>query len=252
MTTALTMKLEQFTRFTDDERRRVDRLSRYPVEHYDPGEVILAEGQPVDKIHLVIAGFATRSKTLPNGARQIVAFMIPGDLCDLEVFVLEGMDHDIVAATETACALIPAADVMTLLSELSTVTLALWWSTMTDSAVLRSRIVDQGGREAKERLAHLFYELLIRYRLIGQAVDNAFPLPLTQEGLAAASGMTAVHLNRTLQQLRSDGLIEFSRGRVSVLNVCGLKKAARFESNYLHLIRTEQTTEVSRRAGDLI
>ncbi|NBW11679.1 MAG: Crp/Fnr family transcriptional regulator [Caulobacteraceae bacterium] len=252
MTTSLRMKLEQYTAFSAAECPRVDALSRYPSEVFAAGEMILSEGEKVGQIHLITQGFATRSKTLRDGTRQIVAFMIPGDLCDLEVFVLEGMDHDIVAMTDTTCVLIPVPDIVELLSEMSTLTMALWWSTMTDSAVLRSRIVDQGRREAPERLAHLFYELLIRYRVIGMAADNAYPLPLTQEGLADAAGMSPVHANRSLRQMRSEGLATFERGVVSVLDAAGLKQAAGFEADYLHLIRSERESDVSSRAGDLI
>ncbi len=126
----------------------VDALSRYPSQVFTAGQMILSEGEKAGQIHLITRWFGTRSKTLRDGTRQIVAFMISGDLCDLEVFVLEGMEHDIVAMTDTTCVLIPVPDIVELLSEMSTLTMALWWSTMTDPAALRSRIVAQGRREA--------------------------------------------------------------------------------------------------------
>ncbi|WGM30488.1 Crp/Fnr family transcriptional regulator [Brevundimonas sp. NIBR11] len=250
--TPLTMKLEQCTALSEAERRRLDRLSEFPAKHFDAGDVILAEGQRVDRIHLVTDGFAARVKSLPDGLRQIVAFMIPGDLCDLEVFVLERMDHDIIAMAPTRCALIPMQEITELLTEVTTLTKALWWSTMTDLAVLRNRIVDQGRREAPERLAHLFYELLIRYRMIGMAADNSYPLPLSQTGLADAAGISPVHANRSLSLLRAERLVELDRGVVTVLNPAGLKRIAGFEAGYLHMARTEHPTNVSHRAEDLI
>lgn len=163
------------------------------------------------------------------------------------------MDHDIVAISETTCALIPAAHIEALLTEFSKLTKALWWSTMTDSAVLRERIIDHGRRDSRKRLAHLFYEMLIRFRVVGETQDGSFPFPITQEDLADATGMTAVHVNRTLKQLREDGLVEFRNSRVSVLDAARLKKVAQFEAAYLHLGRSErQPTEVSDRAGDFL
>ena len=249
----LTLRMEQFTSFTDPERRRLDELISGRSETYAPRQTILPEGEKVKDIHLVTSGLAARSKMLPDGERQIMAFLVPGDLCDVEVFVLEAMDHDIVAISETTCALVPAKVIEDLLTEFSKLTKALWWSTMTDSAVLRERIIDHGRRDARERLAHLFYEMLIRYRIVLETTDDTFPFPVTQDELADATGLTPVHVNRMLQQLRSEGLIEFKNKTLCVLDPARLKKVARFEANYLHLNRTEQRTgEVSGRAGDLV
>ncbi len=253
MRNPLLMKLEQFTRFEPDERRRLDELLDFPKKTYARGEDLIAEGEKVEHIHLVLTGLAARAKILPNGARQIMAFLVPGDLCDLEVFVLEAMDHNITALTETTCVQIPAKVITGLLTESSNLTRALWWSTMVDSGVLREWIIDHGSRDAYERIAHLCYEMLIRYRLVSETTDDSFPFPVTQEDLADATGMTPVHANRTLQQLRSDGLIEVKNKAVMVLDTPRLREAAQFESSYLHLIRTEERDrDVSERAGDLV
>jgi CRP-like cAMP-binding protein len=235
----LTTKLQRFTSFTGEEKQRLDALVSGKQESYRPRKDILTEGDHVDEIHLVVSGLAARYKILPDGSRQIMAFLIPGDLCDIEVFVLEEMDHSVAAVSETVCAVIPADTVKGLLTEMSSLTQALWWSTMTDSAVLRERIIDHGRRDARERLAHLFYEMLIRYRMIDQAEDDTIPFPLTQEDLADATGLTPVHVNRTLQQLRGEGLIELENKRLKVLDRPRLKQVARFNPNYLHIRRAE-------------
>jgi CRP-like cAMP-binding protein len=178
-----------------------------------------------------------------------MAFLVPGDLCDLEVFVLEEMDHSIGAITETSCAVIPAETVKGLLTEGSSLTPALWWSTMTDSAVLRERIVDHGRRDAHERLAHIFYEMLIRYRIIGQAEDDSIPFALTQEDIADATGLTPVHVGRTLRLLREEGLIELKGKVLRILDPARLKQVARFNPNYLHLRQAEQGCGRPARAG---
>jgi CRP-like cAMP-binding protein len=175
MTSPLTMKLEQYTSFDPEERQRLDQLLSYPTKTYERGGTIIGEGEKVDDIHLVLTGLAARSKTLRSGERQFLALLVPGDLCDVEVFVLEGMDHDITALTDTTCVLIPQEIIEGLLTESTKLTRALWWSTMTDSAVLREWIVDHGSRDSLERIAHLMSEMLIRYRIIGETTDTVSP-----------------------------------------------------------------------------
>jgi CRP-like cAMP-binding protein len=253
MTNPLTMKLEQFTRFELSERIRLDELVSTGRKTYDRGQKILREGDKVDEIHLVLEGLATRSKVIKDGHRQLMAFLVPGDLCDLEVFVLDAMDHDIIAMTQTTCAVIPASDMEQLLTESSNLTRALWWSTMTDSAVLREWIVNHGTREAKARLAHTFCELLIRYRIVGMARDNVMPFPITQEELSDATGITNVHANRVIQQLRAEGLVEQTGKFLRVLDFPALAAVAQWEPHYLHLIRTEHADPaVVERVGDLV
>ena len=253
MANPLTMKLEQYVSFDPEERQRLDHLISYPTKTYQRGTTIIREGDKVDDIHLILTGLATRSKTIRSGERQFMAFLVPGDLCDVEVFILEGMDHDITALTETTCVLIPAKVVEQLLTESTKLTRALWWSTMTDSAVLREWIVNHGSRESNERIAHLLCEMLIRYRIIGETTDDSFPFPITQDELADATGMTTVHVNRMIKELRSQGLIEL-RGKVmTIMDPQGLQRVADYDSTYLHLIRTERRDpEVASRAGDLV
>jgi CRP-like cAMP-binding protein len=253
MPNPLTMKLEQFTKFEPEERLRLDGLLNYPARTFARREVFIHEGQKVDQIHLVTGGIAARCKTLPDGNRQFMAFLFPGDLCDLEVFVLKQMDHDIVALSEVTCVLIPAREIEGLLTESSNITRALWWSTMTDSAVLREWIVNHGSRDARSRVAHLFYEMLIRNRIVGQTADNTFAFPLTQEEFADATGITPVHLSRVLGELREEGAIELQARALTVLDPHRLKAIAGYEANYLHLDRTEgRDPDVSGRAADLV
>lgn len=253
MTNPLTMKLEQFTRLEQQDRERLEEILSYPTETYAAGENILSEGKKVHQVHLVLRGLAARAKTLRNGKRQIMALLIPGDLCDIEVFVLQAMDHDIVAISETTCALIPAQTMEAWLTEGSGLTRALWWSTMLDSAILREWIVDHGSRDAREQIAHLCYELLVRYRVIGEGADNMFPFPLTQRQIAEATGMTSVHVNRVLKELRERGVVEIRGKTMTVVDPKRLRQMADYEPGYLHLSRTEaRDGAVGERASDLI
>lgn len=246
-------KLEQFVRFSAADRRRLDALAGKRHKTYQTGEAIMREGEKPEFVRLVISGLAARYKLLSEGRRQITAFLIPGDLCDVEVFVLDAVDHDIVAMMPTVCAHFTVPEMEELLVEMSPVTRALWWSTMTDSAVLRERIVDHGSRSARERICHLLYELLVRYRVVGLTDNHSFPFPLTQEQLADATGMTPVHVNRVISELKAEGLIKWKDKSISILDLPALKEIAQFEGAYLHLDRTFQgDAEVSARAGDLL
>ncbi|HEX9946557.1 MAG TPA: Crp/Fnr family transcriptional regulator [Allosphingosinicella sp.] len=253
MSNPWTMKMEQFTAFTPQQKQRLDALMTERQQDYAPREDILTEDEPINECHVIVSGLAARYKLLPDGERQIMAFLIPGDLCDAEVFILEKMDHSVCAIGPTTCALISADTMKGLLREISTMSEALWWGTMTDLAVLRERLVDLGRRDARERIAHLVYEMLVRYRLVGATGDNVMPWPITQDELADATGLTPVHVSRTLKLLRDEGLIDPVRREMRIVDAGRLREAARFNPNYLHLIRTDEgARQVSHRAGDLV
>jgi CRP-like cAMP-binding protein len=247
-----TMKMEQFTAFSDMEKRRLDELICAKRDQHAPKEDIIADGAHSDHCHVVLTGLACRYKLLPNGGRQIMAFLIPGDLCDAEIFILKLMDHGVAAVTPTTTALIPAETMKALLRETSSLGEALWWGTMTDLGVLRERIIDEGRRNAYVRIAHLLYEMLVRYRMVELTNGDSFEFPVTQTDLADATGLTPVHANRTLQKLRADGLIGLAGGVVTVIDPGRLKKAAQFNGEYLHLDRGHDRASVGQRAGDLV
>ena len=247
------MKMEQFTRFSTAEKQVLDRLLTERQAQHAPGEDIIAEGDHMPDCHVVLTGLAYRYKMLPDGERQIMAFLVPGDLCDAEIFILKEMDHSVGALTPTTTALISGEMMRKMLRETSSLGEALWWGTMTDLGVLRERIVDHGRRDARERIAHLLYEMLIRYRMVGLTTDNSFRFPITQTDLADATGLTPVHANRMLQSLRADKFIEWKGETVTVLSPGRLKKLAGFNANYLHLDRVHDAQdEISARAGDLV
>lgn len=247
------MKMEQFTSFSDEERTRLDALVTLKQRDFGAQEDIIADGAHSEYCHVLLAGLACRYKMLPDGERQIMAFLVPGDLCDAEIFILKKMDHAVGTLTPSTTAMIHSREMKTLLRDTTTISEALWWGTMTDLGVLRERIVDQGRRDASERLAHLLYEMLIRYRVSGQTNDNAIDFPITQADLADATGMTPSHVNRVLQRFREDGMIELRSRTLTITNPARLKSLAQFSPTYLHLDRTEaKDPAVASRAGDLI
>jgi CRP-like cAMP-binding protein len=237
MTNPWTMKMEQFTDFSPEDRRLLDDLAFRRQRHYAPNEDIISEGEHSPDNHLILSGMACRYKLLPDGSRQIVAFLVPGDLCDAEIFILKEMDHSICALGPCLIAAISGEIMREMLLNRPGIALALWWGTLQDEGVLRARIVDLGRRDARQRVAHILYEVLVRYRAVGAADDDAFEWPATQSDLADATGLTTVHVNRTLQRLREEGLIATEGKRLMVLDRDRLREAADFTPNYLHFDR---------------
>ena len=195
---------------------------------------IISEGDKPEHVHVILEGWAARYKVLPDGSRQIVAFLVPGDFCDLHVTILRQMDHGIVALTPAKVAFVPHKVIEELPLDRPALGRALWRATLVDEAVLRSWIVSVGRRDALTRIAHLFCELHARLALVGLADDGEFELPLTQEVIADATGLTPVHVNRMLQQLRADDLIVLESGFVTIPDVPALRNVAGFDPNYLH------------------
>ena len=198
---------------------------------------ILTEGERPDHVHVILEGWAARYKTLGDGSRQIVAFLIPGDFCDLHVAILGHMDHGIVALTRCRVAYIPGTEMDVLTSNHNGLTKALWWATLVDEGVLREWILNVGRRDAFGRIAHLLCEMHARMQMIGLADGDRLALPLTQEDIADATGLTSVHVNRTLQRLRLEGLVEVGSGVLMIPNVRALREVAGFNGNYLHIRR---------------
>jgi len=247
------MKMEQYTRFSDADRTQLDELISLKQVKFEAREDIVREGERTDHCHLIVAGLACRYKVLSDGNRQIMAFLVPGDLCDAEVFILKEMDHTIGTLTPTTVALIPGLVIEDLLAQPVGLGKALWWGTLTDLGVLRERIVDHGRRDAYVRIAHLIYELLVRYRIVGLANDDSFDFPMTQTDLADATGLSPVHVNRVLQRMREEQLILLRNKRLTVVAPDRLKEIAGFSANYMHLNRAHDTHEgLDRRTGDLV
>jgi CRP-like cAMP-binding protein len=199
-----------------------------------PRRNIIREGDRPDHVHLIVEGWAARYKLLPDGSRQITAFLIPGDFCDLHVTILGEMDHSIATIGRARVAFIPRAT-MEALTERPKIARAFWWATLVDEAVLRAWIVNVGRRDAYEAIGHLMCELYVRLRNVGLTTDHSFELPLTQEEIADALGLTPVHVNRVLQRMRAEDLIRLKRSALEILDYGRLEKASGFNPNYLHI-----------------
>jgi CRP-like cAMP-binding protein len=184
---------------------------------------------------LIVEGFACRYKVLPNGKRQIFSFHIPGDIPDLQSLQLEVMDHSLGTLVPSKVAFIPHETVRAFIRAHPRIGDIFWRDTLIDAAVFREWVANVGRREAYERIAHLFCELYVRVRAVGLNHGNSYAMPITQAELADATGLSTVHVNRTMQELRANGLIKTQNGRVIIEDWEGLQKAAEFDPTYLHM-----------------
>jgi CRP-like cAMP-binding protein len=237
-------KLSAFVGLSASDLNELARLSRSDVQTTAAKMDLISEGENPRSVKLILRGWACRQKLLPDGRRQVLAYLLPGDICDLHVFILRAMDHSITAVTDVTYARLGETVFEELADAHPRIMQALLWDALVSSAIQREWTTNIGRRTATERVAHLLCELFLRMRLAGLARGNVCEMPLTQIDVADATGLTAVHVNRTLQALRAEGLIEWRRRELHIRDLDGLKSAATFDSNYLHLDHDEDRLSV--------
>ncbi len=252
---SLTRKLSQFMPLSGSDHRVLDRLAAHD-EHFQANVDIIGESMAPRSVFLLKEGMAIRYRALPDGGRQIMTFLIPGDLCDMHVFLLKAMDHTIGTITPVRIAPISRDSLMDLFSRRPRISAALWWSSLQEEAMLRERIVSLGRRDARGRIAYLLCELLWRHAAVGLTNQGTFRLPLTQTELGDTLGLTPVHVNRVLKEFRERKLIAMAQRMLSLLDVEGLQNIAGFNKDYLHLggassemARYFDTLEAKQEAG---
>lgn len=233
MTSLLTRKLELFGPLPDADMRLLEDSIRQPRE-VPAGVDLIQEGASPSDVFLILDGFACRYKILRDGTRQIVAYLVPGDFCDFQVFVLRQMDHSL--GTLSRCTVVNISRERILeWTERPAIARALWFATMVDEATLREWLVNIGARSAEHRIAHLLCELLLRLGSMGMTNGDTFELPLTQREIGDTMGLSSVHVNRVLQKLRAEGLITLRNHALVILDAHRLKAVCGFDPNYLHL-----------------
>ncbi len=233
-TERLIRRLQQFAPLGPDEKAAVVAAMN-GVRHFDYREDVIRQGSRPEGVFIILDGFACRYKMLPDGRRHIVGYLVPGDLCDLRVFLLKHMDHSIAALSPLETTMLPPADVMALLDGFPRLARALWWTTLVEECITREWIVNVGHRSALERIAHLFCEVFCRLEAVGLTRGNECHLPLTQIELADSVALSAVHVNRTLMYLRRRNLAKFGDETLTLLDRSALQTAAGFDPRYLHL-----------------
>lgn len=195
----------------------------------------MRSGEATSELFIVLDGLAASYKLLANGERQITSFRIQGDLCESQTFVSPCLDYSISALSPLLVATVPRRALLLLAEAYPELVGLLWRETALSAAIEREWIVNLGRRPAPERMAHLFCEMQARMQDAGLAAGPRFSFPVTQGGLADALGLSTVHVNRSLQQLRGLGLIEFGSGVAVVEDLEALREFAGFESEYLKI-----------------
>ena len=230
----LVTKLSRFVPLSDEDVRVLGALC-LNEERFEADTDIVRQGDVPRSAFVLTRGMAFRYRLMPDGKRQILTFMIPGDIFGLHAFLLRAMDHSMGTLVPTRLANISRATVFDLFEHHPRIGAALWWSALQQDAINRERIVALGRRSARGRVAYLVCELVWRQKAVGLAEDHAIRLPLTQAELADTLGLTAVHVNRILQGFRRDNLIALAQHRLTLLDVEELQKIAGFNQDYLHL-----------------
>lgn len=231
-TEALFRRLAHHTALDDEQQAALaDVLDE--ERHYEAGDTIVKRGEQTQTAFAVIEGWGARTMTLSDGRRQIVNFMLPGDLFDLQVFAGEPIDHTVRALTPVTIATVGRDALVGLVHSGSPVAGALWWASVREEAVLREQVVRNGRRSAKERVAHLLLELHHRLYAIGRADADGFEMPVGQAALSDSLGLSYVHVSRVLTWLEREGLIERTRTRVTLADKARLSSLCDFSSLYL-------------------
>ena len=233
----LVAKLSQFAPLSDQDVRLLETLC-LREERFSAGANIAIEGEMPRSAFVLTRGMACRFRLMPDGRRQILTILIPGDFSDLHGFLLKAMDHSVAAIGPTRIAAIGREAVIDIIANHPRIGAALWWSAMQEEAMLRERIVALGRRSARGRVAYILCELVWRQRSIGIAEDHTIRLPFTQTDLADMLGLTSVHTNRVLQGFRRDGLITLAHQRLTLHDLERLQAISGLTNDYLQLNST--------------
>lgn len=194
---------------------------------------VVSPGQLVTEACYVAEGLVGRFDQMLDGSRQITAIHIPGDMCDLHSVVLPKASWSITALTRTVTLKIPHDDLRSLARDRPNVAMAFWRDTALDAAIIGKWYGNLGRKSSVSRLAHLFCEMGLRMEMAGIGSRTNYPFPIIQSDLADATGITAVHVNRTLQSIREEGMAEFKGGLVTISDWDGLSRLAEFDPSYL-------------------
>ena len=201
------------------------------------GQDLVSEGEQLDRIRIVLAGWLSRYKTLEDGRRQIVNFVLPGETCDAHAYLLPRIDHSIGTLTPVIYTEIERERFEELVESDRGLAEAIWCETLSNSSIQREWALNIGRRIALERVAHLLCEIVERLRPVGLLEGKSCAFPITQMDLADATGLSVVHLNRTLQELRASGLIVLRERMLTISDLDLLKNVGLFDASYLHYLR---------------
>lgn len=228
-------RLCQRAKLSADDINAVTALP-FVIRHVRANAYLVREGEP-PRAHcsLIVSGLAYRHKLTVEGARQIVSLHLRGDILDLQHLFLNIADHSVQALTELEVWELDREALQTLALEFPSVGRALWVEGLVDASIFREWILNVGRRDARSRIAHILCELAVRMQAAGVIGNERFELPMTQEQIGDATGLTSVHVNRTIKALKTDGLIDHTGRWISIRDWKGIREEGDFNPLYLHL-----------------
>jgi len=229
----LAQKIGAFVTLRQDELVCLSELQSHPRSISAHTEIV-SDGQAEHRVWILLDGWADCYKLLSNGGRQIIGFSLPGDFLGLRSVLLRCSDHSCECLTDSVVSEIPLQSIVDVFRSFPRLATAILWAVARDDAMVVEHLVSIGRRSAIERTAHFFLEMGQRLALIGQASDNGFACPLNQYVLADALGLSAIHVNRVLRQLRERELMTLKAHRVIILDPVGLKDLSGFDGAYLN------------------
>lgn len=231
----LSLHLSAFAKLSADDRDLLDTMLGKRVRVLPARRDIIREGDKPNFVPVILEGWAQRYKQLADGRRQILSFFVAGDLCDPNVFIHKAMDHSLSTITPVRVAEVSKQEFRELADASPRIAEALWWTELVTIAIQREWTTSIGQRTAYERIAHLFCEMFVRLRTVNLTQGDSCEFPLTQSDIADATGLTQVHVNRTIQEMRRDGLVDVRNRQLTVHDLPRLMAVAVFNPNYLHL-----------------
>jgi len=229
-------KLKRRIEISSDEERAL-RSVITETRRVGTDQILIRGGQELNVSLLLIDGWLARSKDLPGGQRQVTQLHVAGDFADLHSFTLKCLDHDVMSLSDCIIGVAPHERIKEVTERFPRIARYYWFSTNVDAAITRELALSLGQRSAISRMAHLFCELHVRLDAVGHARNDGFDFPLTQRELSECLGLTVVHVNRTIQELRRRGLVELENRQLTILDKRGLEGVAEFDPSYLYLDR---------------
>lgn len=231
---AVSRKLSHYAPLSADDIQELESVVGERVDQFGPRDDVIREGEKPDSCTVLISGWACRYKMLEDGRRQIMALLLPGDVCDYGSFMLSRLDHSIGALGPLTCGRIPQKRFEALTRNRPLLSRAFLLDTLAVLSVQREWTVNLGQRDAYERMAHFFCELFVRLRAVGLTNGDQCDCPLTQADLGDALGISSIHVNRIIQELRRHNLVDMASRTLTIPNLRALEIAGLFSPDYLH------------------
>lgn len=227
-------KLRQRIELSHEEEQAI-RKAVAETRNIRADQILVRNGEMLNVSNMLLDGWLARSKDLPGGERQVTELHVAGDFADLHGFTLKQLDHDVVSLSNCVVAVVPHDRLREITEKHPRLGHIYWFTGNIDAAITRELALSLGQRSAISRMAHLFCELYVRLDAVGRARPDGYEFPLTQRELSECLGLTVVHANRTIQELRRRGLVELEGRQLRIIDRPGLEGIAQFDPSYLYL-----------------